>query len=69
MMNMNPQQMVIQMMQRMGGNNPALQNMINLAKQGKTQEVENVARNMMGNQNYENAVNQFKKNFGNKFLF
>lgn len=63
MMNINPQQMVMQIMQQMGGNNPAVQNMINLAKQGKKQEVEQIARNMLGN-NYDNAVNQFRGRFG-----
>lgn len=60
---MDPQQMVMQMMNQMGGNNPAIQNMINLAKQGKTQEVEQVARNMLGN-NFDNAVKNFKGRFG-----
>ena len=63
MININPQQMVMQIMQQMGGNNPAVQNMINLAQQGKKQEVEQIARNMLGN-NYDNAVNQFRGRFG-----
>lgn len=42
----NPQQMAEQMMQSMGGNNPMLSNLIQMAKDGNTQNIEQFARNI-----------------------
>ena len=42
----NPQQMVEQMMQSMGGNNPMLSNLIQMAKDGNNQNIEQFARNI-----------------------
>lgn len=45
-MNINPQQIVMQMLQNGAGNNPAIKNMIDLAQRGDERGVENVARNL-----------------------
>lgn len=42
----NPQQMAEQMMQSMGGNNPMLGNLMQLAKDGNNQNIEQFARNI-----------------------
>ena len=42
----NPQQMVEQMIQSMGGNNPMLGNLMQLAKNGNTKNIEQFARNI-----------------------
>ena len=42
----NPQQMAEQMMQSMGGNNPMLGNLIQMAKDGNTKNIEQFARNI-----------------------
>ena len=70
MMNMNPKQMVMQMMQKgMGGNNVALQNMIGLAQKGDTAGVENIARNLLQTKgiNFDEAVRQFQGQYPQSF--
>ena len=42
----NPQQMAEQMIQIMGGNNPMLGNLMQLAKDGNTKNIEQFARNI-----------------------
>ena len=42
----NPQQMVEQMIQNMGGDNLMLGNLIQMAKNGNTQNIEQFARNI-----------------------
>lgn len=42
----NPQQMAEQMIQSMGGNNPMLGNLMQLAKDGNTKNIEQFARNI-----------------------
>ncbi len=43
---MNPQQMVEKLIQNMSGNNPMLSNLMQLAKNGNTQNIEQFARNI-----------------------
>ena len=42
----NPQQMAEQMIQSMGGDNPVLGNLIQMAKNGNTQNIERFATNI-----------------------
>ena len=46
----NPQAFVMNMLQQQSGNNPVMGNLLNLAKQGKTDEIVNVARNVLKEQ-------------------
>lgn len=59
----NPQQYV---MNQLGNtNNPIINNMIQLAQQGKTQEVEKIARNIMKNKgiDYDKEILPMLNNF------
>ena len=42
----NPQQMVMNMLQNMGGNNPMMTNVLNMAQSGNTKQIEQFARNI-----------------------
>lgn len=42
----NPQQMVMNMLQNMGGNNPMMANVLNMAQSGNTKQIEQFARNI-----------------------
>ena len=42
----NPQQMVMNMLQNMGGNNPMVSNVLNMAQSGNTKQIEQFARNI-----------------------
>ena len=42
----NPQQMVMNMLQSMGGNNPMMANVLNMAQSGNTKQIEQFARNI-----------------------
>lgn len=59
----NPQQLVMQMMQY--NNSPELANLVELAKAGNTKELENIAKKVCGNNggNFDNAFALFMKNF------
>ena len=61
----NPQQMAEQMMQSMGGNNPMLGNLIQLAKDGSTKNIEQFARNIMKEQgrDFDKEFSSFLSNF------
>lgn len=69
MMNMNPQQMVMQIMQKGAGNNPAIKNMIDLAQKGDSRGVENVARNLFKNKgmDFDSVAKQAMSRFGGMF--
>ena len=59
----NPQEIAMNMI---GNNaNPVMQNLINMAKSGDTQGVENFARNMFKEQgrDFDSEINEFMKNF------
>lgn len=64
--NSNPQQFVINMLKEQSGNNPMLQNLLNLAEQGKTKEIEQIARNTFKEQgrDFEKEFSDFRKNTG-----
>ena len=61
----NPQQMVEQMMQRMGGNNPMLGNLMQLAKDGNTKNIEQFARNICKSKgiDFDKEFSSFLSNF------
>ena len=42
----NPQQLVITMLENQAGTNPIYANMMTLAKEGRTKEIEMIARNL-----------------------
>ena len=61
----NPQQMVEQMMQSMGGNNPMLGNLMQLAKDGNTKNIEQFARNICKSKgiDFDKEFSSFMSNF------
>lgn len=64
----NPQQLVLSMLGAQAENNPVLANLINLAKQNRTQEMENIARNLFKEKglDYDTEFNNFKQVVKNK---
>lgn len=62
----NPQQILLGMLENGAINNPMLNNLINLAKEGKTKEIEEIARNMVKEQgkDFDTEFNSFRKNLG-----
>lgn len=60
----SPKELLINFMQR-NNQNPMLNNLINMAKKGNTQEVEQFARNLFKEQgkDFEKEYNEFLKNF------
>lgn len=62
----NPQQILLGMLENGATNNPMLNNLINLAKEGKTKEIEEIARNMVKEQgkDFDTEFNSFRKNLG-----
>ena len=61
----NPQQMVEQMMQSMGGNNPMLSNLIQMAKDGNNQNIEQFARTICKSKgiDFDKEFSSFLSNF------
>ena len=61
----NPQQMAEQMMQSMGGNNPMLSNLIQMAKDGNNQNIEQFARNIckLKGIDFDKEFSSFMSNF------
>lgn len=59
----NPQQFMLNIMRNEAGINPLLQNIISLAEQGKTEEIENIARNMFKEKglDFDKEFNNFKQ--------
>lgn len=64
--NGNPQQMVMMLMQQSMQNNPMFTNLLALAKQGKTADIETIARNVCKENNidFDKEFTNFKRNFG-----
>lgn len=60
----NPQQVLMGMLDK--SNNPVLNNLINLAKEGKTKEIEDIARNIVTEQgkDFDQEFNSFRQNLG-----
>lgn len=62
----NPQQVVMSILQKQ--QNPMAANLVSLAQQGKTQEIEQIARNIMASQgkNFDTEFQAFKSQLGLK---
>lgn len=62
----NPQQIVIGMLEQNSQDNPVLDNLLSLAKEGNIQEIENFARNMLKEQgkDFDKEFNSFKQSLG-----
>lgn len=62
----NPQQFMMNMLEQQSGNNPMMANLLNLAKQNKTSDIEQIARNMLKEQgrDYDKEFANFKQMFG-----
>lgn len=62
----NPQQLVMGMLQQQMGGTPLGNNLINLAQQGNTQEIERIARNLMAQRgiDYDTEFAAFRKRMG-----
>ena len=60
----NPQQLMLNMLQQT--NNPISANLFNLAQQGRTKEIEQVARNIMRQQgkDFDTEFRAFKQTLG-----
>lgn len=60
----NPQQLMLNMLQQT--NNPISANLFNLAQQGKTKEIEQVARNIMRQQgkDFDTEFRAFRQTLG-----
>ena len=62
----NPQQFMLNMLEERAGNNPMMQNLLQLAKQGKTKDIQQVARNTFKEQgrDFDKEFADFKKTLG-----
>lgn len=62
----NPQQAVINMLEGQANQNPMTKNLLQLAKNNNTKEIENIAKNVMKEQglNFDEEFNNFKQMFG-----
>lgn len=60
----NPQQMMLNVLQQ--GNNPMSQNLFNLARQGNTAQIEQIARNLCAQRgvDFDKEFNSFKQQLG-----
>ena len=64
--NGNPQQMVMMLIQQNIKNNPMFTNLLALANQGETADIETIARNVCKENNidFDKEFTNFKRNFG-----
>lgn len=64
--NANPQQIVLTALERPMSSSPIGANLINLAKEGKTAEIEKIARNILASQgkDFDKEFTAFKKQWG-----
>lgn len=62
----NPQQLALSMLQQQAGNNPMMNNLLQLAQNGKGVEIEQIARNIMKEKglDFDKEFNSFKNNLG-----
>lgn len=62
----NPQQLIMQYLQQSMSNTPIGQNLLNMAQQGDSAGIEQVARNIMASKglDYDKEFNAFKKFIG-----
>lgn len=64
----NPQQAVMQMLEKKANGNPLFANLLSLAQQNDSAGIEEIARNMMKEKglDFDNEFNTFKQNMGLK---
>ena len=63
----NPEQLMLAVLQGQAYNNPLGRNLLNLAQQGRTDELEKVVRNVysqQGGQNFDQEFEAFKRALG-----
>ena len=62
----NPQQLMMNVLQQRIQGNPLYENLYNLAQQGKTGDIENIARNIFKEKgmDFEKEFNSFKQMLG-----
>lgn len=62
----NPQQLMLSILEGQMGNTPIGQNLLNLARAGRTDEIERVVRNLAAQQglDYDKEFNAFRKSLG-----
>lgn len=63
----NPEQIMMNILEQRMGGTPMGNNLISLAKQGNTKEIEKIARNIAsqrGVKNFDEEFNAFKKHYG-----
>lgn len=63
----NPEQLMLAVLQGQAYNNPLGKNLLNLAQQGRTDELEKVVRNVysqQGGQNFDQEFEAFKRALG-----
>ena len=63
----NPQQLMLSILQGQAYNNPLGKNLLNLAQQGKTADIERIVRNLytqQGGQNFDQDFEVFKRALG-----
>ena len=63
----NPQQLMLAILQDQAYNNPLGKNLLNLAQQGRTEELEKVVRNIyaqQGGQDFDSEFEAFKRALG-----
>lgn len=64
----NPAQMLMGMLRQQSGNNPVMQNALDMAEKGDSKGIENLARNLCKEQgvNPDEIFNNIKNQFGMK---
>lgn len=62
----NPQELVINLLESRAQGNPFMQNLLSLAKEGKSTDIEQIAKNMLKEQgfDYDKEFSNFKRNLG-----
>lgn len=62
----NPQQLMLSILESEMGGTPIGQNLLNLARAGRTDEIERIVRNLAAQQglDYDKEFNAFRKNLG-----
>lgn len=62
----NPQEFVYNMVEEQAGNNPIFSNLLSLARENRTAEIEQVARNLFKENglDYDKEFNAFRKSIG-----
>lgn len=62
----NPQQLMMSILNNQASSSPVYQNLLNLAKQGRTQDIERFARNLVESQglDFDKEFKAFRDNLG-----